>query len=373
MTERFDVVVVGAGMAGASLAAAIAPTARVLVIEAEERAGMHATGRSAALYAPSYGSGAIRVLTQASKAVLYAPPADPSAAPFVTPRPSLIVARAEQLAQLEAVWSADPATFDRMDGAEAERMVPVLRPGLVRAALIDRHSGDIDVDALHQAYLGAFRRAGGVLALHEPVVRLEAEAKGWRVVTASREIVGAVVVNAAGAWADRVASMAGLSPIGLRPKRRTAALVDAPAVDGVAAWPAVMDVGDRFYFKPDAGRLLVSPAEETDVEPHDAYADDEALAEGIERIAQLTTIEVTRAPRAWAGLRTFAPDRVPVIGFDSGASAPFFWLAGQGGYGIQTAPAIAALAAALLSGGPRPAFADDGLLAALSPSRVQPS
>jgi D-arginine dehydrogenase len=343
----------------------------VLVIEAEERAGMHATGRSAALYAPSYGAGPIRVLTQASKEVFYATPADPSAAPFVAPRPSLIVARAEQLTRLEATWSADPATFDRMDGSEAERMVPVLRPGLVRAALIDRHSGDIDVDALHQAYLRAFRQAGGVLALREPVIRLEPQAGGWRVVTAQREIVGAVVVNAAGAWADKVAVMAGLAPMGLRPKRRTAALVDAPAVDGFSGWPAVMDVGDRFYFKPDAGRLLVSPAEETDVEPHDAYADDEALAEGIERIAELTTIEVTRAPRAWGGLRTFAPDRVPVIGFDSASPAPFFWLAGQGGYGIQTAPAIAALASALLNGGVRPPFADDGLLRALTPSRFQ--
>ena len=371
MTERFDVVVIGAGMAGASLGAAIAPAARVLLIEAEERAGMHATGRSAALYAPGYGSGPIRVLTLASKAVFYAPPSDPSATPLVTPRPSLMVAKAEQGPRLEAIWKADPETFDPVDAATAERMVPVLRPGLVRSALIDRQSADIDVDALHQTYLRAFRRDGGAVALGEPVLGLHAVSGGWRVVTSQREIGATVVVNAAGAWADAVAASAGLDRIGLQPKRRTAALVDAPAVAGFADWPMVIDVEERFYFKPDAGRLLVSPAEETDVDPHDAYADDEALAEGIDRIAQLTTIEVTRAPRAWAGLRTFAPDRVPVIGFDPRAEAPFFWLAGQGGYGIQTAPAIAALAAAQILGLAAPTFSDRVLTDALSPERFR--
>jgi D-arginine dehydrogenase len=371
MTQRFDVVVIGAGMAGASLAAALSPTASVLLVESEERAGMHATGRSAALYAPGYGSGPIRALTLASKAVFYAPPPDRSALPFVTPRPSLMVARAEQGAQLEAIWKADPATFDRVDAATAERMVPVLRPGLVRSALMDRQSADIDVDALHQSYLRASRREGGALALSEPVVELHASSEGWRVVTSQQEIRAAVVVNAAGAWADTVAALAGLARIGLRPKRRTAALVDAPAVAGFSDWPMVIDAEERFYFKPDAGRLLVSPAEETDVEPHDAYADDEALAEGIERVAELTTIQVTRAPRAWAGLRTFAPDRIPVVGFDPRAEAPFFWLAGQGGYGIQTAPAIAALAASQLLGRPAPSFCDRALTDALSPARYR--
>jgi D-arginine dehydrogenase len=282
-----------------------------------------------------------------------------------------MVARAEQGARLEAVWKADPATFDRLDRRTAERMVPVLRPGLVQTALIDRQSADIDVDALHQSYLRTFRRFGGVLALREPVVGLRAAPGGWRVVTSDREILCAMVVNAAGAWADGVAAMAGLDRVGMRPKRRTAALVDAPAVAGFSDWPAVIDVDERFYFKPDAGRLLVSPAEETDVEPHDAYADDEALAEGIERIAQLTTIEVTRAPRAWAGLRTFSPDRLPVVGLAPQTPAPFFWLAGQGGYGIQTAPAIAALAASLILGRPAPDFADRALVGALSPARFR--
>jgi D-arginine dehydrogenase len=371
MTERFDVVVIGAGMAGASLAAAIAPAATVLLLESEDRAGMHATGRSAALYAPGYGSGPIRVLTLASKAVFHAPPTDAAAAPFVTPRPSLMVATAAQGARLEAVWRADPATFDRLDGATAERMVPVLRPGLVQSALIDRQSADIDVDALHQSYLRTLRQEGGLLTLGEPVVELHAASGGWRIVTPKRQIEAAMVVNAAGAWADTVAAMAGLDPIGLRPKRRTAALVDAPVVAGFSAWPMVIDADERFYFKPDAGRLLVSPAEETDVEPHDAYADDMALAEGIERIAELTTIEVVRAPRAWAGLRTFAPDRVPVVGLEPRSPAPFFWLAGQGGYGIQTAPALAALAASQVLGRTAPSFSDRALTEALSPARFR--
>jgi D-arginine dehydrogenase len=371
MTDRFDVVVIGAGMAGASLAAAIAPAATVLMLESEDRAGMHATGRSAALYAPGYGAGPIRVLTLASKGVFYAAPTDPAAAPFVTPRASLMVARAEQGDRLEAVWKADPATFDRLDGATAERMVPVLRPGLVQSALIDRQSADIDVDALHQTYLRTLRGEGGLLALGEPVIALRAESGSWLIVTSKRQIQAGVVVNAAGAWADTVAAMASLNPIGLRPKRRTAALVDAPVVAGFSEWPMVIDVDERFYFKPDAGRLLVSPAEETDVDPHDAYPDDMALAEGIERIAELTTIEVVRAPRAWAGLRTFGPDRIPVVGFDPRAEAPFFWLAGQGGYGIQTAPAIAALAASQILGRPAPEFCDGALTDALSPARYR--
>jgi D-arginine dehydrogenase len=372
MSESTDIVVIGAGMAGSSLAAHIAKTASVIVLEAEERPGMHATGRSAALYAPGYGNWAIRVLTRASEDTLRRGPSDSALAPFITPRNTLMVATVSQLPALAAMHASAPEVFSLLSGKEAEALVPVFRPGRVVAALGDYNSADIDVNALHQHYLRALRVAGGIVGTFEPPIAIEAEGSGWRVTTAVREIRCKVIVNAAGAWSDKVAVLAGVPTVGLQPKRRTAALIDAPAYLGFADWPVVIDIDERFYFKPDAGRLLISPAEETDVEPHDAFADDEALAEGVERIADLTTIQVTRAPRAWAGLRTFVPDRTPVIGFEPNWRAPFFWLAGQGGYGIQSAPAIAELACSLICGRPLPSFASEDLVRALSPSRFRP-
>ncbi len=207
----------------------------------------------------------------------------------------------------------------------------------------------------------------------EAPLAINAADGGWRVLTSRGEIQCNYLVDAAGAWADEIATMANVTPIRLSPRRRTAALVDAPDVVGFDQWPNVIDINDDFYFKPDAGKLLVSPAEETEVEPHDAYADDEALAEGLDRIMRLTTLTVKRAPRSWGGLRTFAPDRVPVIGFAPDSPAPFLWLAGQGGYGIQTAPAAAELAAYLINRGVRPSFADDALIMKLSPARFESS
>ncbi|MBV9693167.1 MAG: FAD-binding oxidoreductase [Alphaproteobacteria bacterium] len=367
-SDNFDVVILGGGMAGVSLAATLAPSCRVAVLEREPRPGMHATGRSAALYAPGYGAGPIRRLTKASAETFFAPNAE---VPLVRPRATLLVATDAQLPLLERMLADDPTLFERIDGAAAERLMPILRPGMVAAALLDRSSADIDVDALLQFYLRQLRARGGEIRTEAAPTALTAEDGGWTVSTAAGDLRGRVLVNAAGAWADEAAALAGIRPLGMSPMRRTAALVDAPAMEGFADWPAVIDIGETFYFKPDAGKLLVSPAEETACTPHDAYADDMALAEGIERIMQLTTLSVDRLPRSWAGLRTFAPDRVPVIGFSNHAPAPFFWLAGQGGYGIQTAPAAAMLAAWLIAGGERPDVADDALVAALAPARLE--
>ncbi|MFO6448324.1 NAD(P)/FAD-dependent oxidoreductase [Erythrobacter sp. NE805] len=367
MSENVDVIVVGAGMAGATVAAELVGAASVLLIEAETRPGHHATGRSAALYAPGYGGGPVRTLTLASHAALLQ--ADAQGRHFLKPRGGLFVATHAQAGSLAAMARSSGGTLAPLDAAETVAMVPILRPEAIAGGLDDSVAADIDVDLLQQSYLRRFQQGGGTLACDEALVSAEASGGGWRVRTTRREIGCGVLVNAAGAWADTVAGKAGLGPLGLQPKRRTAALVEPPTFPGFESWPAVIDIDERFYFKPDAGLLLVSPAEETDVEPHDAYADDMALAEGIERILGVASIAVTKAPRAWAGLRTFAPDRLPVIGGDPRSAPPFLWLAGQGGYGIQMAPAAARLAAALTLGGTLPDFASEAMLAEVSPTR----
>jgi D-arginine dehydrogenase len=341
----------------------------VILIEAEARPGHHSTGRSAAMFIETYGNAPVRALTRASRAHFFSPPPGFCEVPLVRPRPWVIAARADQAQSLAREAAENAGALEPLTAEEVRALVPVIRPGAVDAGLIDRSAADIDVDALHQGWLRAFRAAGGTLVTDARLDRLDPEAGGWRARAGGHEIACAVVVDAAGAWADQVAEIAGLGPIGLQPKRRTAALIDLPAGLDASAWPVVADADEAFYFKPDAGRLLLSPADETDVEAHDAFPDEIALAEAAQGLATMTTIEVTRRPRAWAGLRTFAPDRTPVVGFARDAAAPFFWLAGQGGYGIQTAPAMASLAAALAGGQARPSFADEGLIAALSPDR----
>jgi D-arginine dehydrogenase len=224
--------------------------------------------------------------------------------------------------------------------------VPILRPEASTAALYEAGAMDIDVDALHQGFLRRLRRQGGHLVADAPVTALTRAAGGWTAATPRGDFGAPIVVNAAGAWADRVAALAGLAPLGLQPKRRTAALIDGPDLD-FAGWPLVIDAGETVYFKPDAGRLLISPADETDTEPGDAQPDDLDVAIAADRIERLTTLVVRRIAHRWAGLRTFAADRTPVCGFDPRTEG-FFWLAGQGGYGIQTSPALAALAARLV-------------------------
>ena len=364
---NYDVLVIGGGMAGVSVGALVATTCRVAVLEREERPGMHATGRSAALYAPAYGSGATRRLTKASATMFRAPTA-PGDAPFLRPRATMLVATEAQRPALQALHDEEPTLFEWLDGAGVRARVPIFRTDGVAHALLDESSADIDVDALLHHYLRMLRRYGGALLTGAGPTAIAATPAGWQVETARGTVTAPVLVDAAGAWADEVATLAGARPVGLSPRRRTAALVDAPACAGFDRWPSVIDAAERFYFKPEAGKLLVSPAEETEVEPHDAYADDQALAEGIDRIMRLTTLAVERMPRSWAGLRTFAADRLPVIGFATDAPG-FFWLAGQGGYGIQTAPAAAELAASLILKAPLPNFADDALVAALSPGR----
>jgi len=369
----FDFIVVGAGMAGASVAAALASSARVALIEAERHPGFHATGRSAALFAPNYGSASFRALTRASAAFLRSPPEGFSPQPLLHARGALYLARADQLERLQATLGEMRAADGRLQVLSVEAAlakVPRLRPGYLAAALYEPDVYDIDVAALLQGFLRRGKTLGVQLHVGCRCSALEWRDGAWRLQLNGETLAAPVLVNAAGAWADELATACGAPPLGLQAMRRTAALIDAPEGVTVDAWPVVFDVDEQFYFKPDAARLLISPAEEEPHPPGDVYAEDLMVAVGIERIEAALDLEVRRVGHSWAGLRTFAPDRDPVIGFD-GSVPTLFWCAGQGGYGIQSAPACAQLAAALARGEAVPApIAAEGVTAeVVSPAR----
>jgi D-arginine dehydrogenase len=353
----FDFLVVGSGIGGASVAASLAAKASVALVERETAHGYHTTGRSAALYAASYGNEAIRAITRASRAFFDNPPEGFAAHPILSPRGCLYIARQDQLASLQALCDGSLASgvpVERIGEAEARGFCPVLRPGYVVQAGYEPTAMDIDVDALHQGYLRQVRTLGGDIRLEAELVGLERVGGAWAARLANGETLTAkVVIDAAGAWADRVASLAGAKPVGLTPLKRTAVLLDEPPGVISRGWPAVIDADEQFYFKPEAGKILASPADETPSEPHDAFSDEMDVAICIDRVQQAADIPVRRVGRSWAGLRTFAPDRIPVIGCDPVVEG-FFWLAGQGGYGVQTAPAAGRLAAALAMGEPLP-------------------
>jgi D-arginine dehydrogenase len=368
-----DVLIVGAGMAGCALAAHLAGAGRsVALVEAESHVGYHSTGRSAAVFSQTYGGPVIRALSSASRDAFLDPPAGFADQPLTRPRGQLYVADAASQAALDAFGrQADVAAVTRrLSGAQARALAPVLRPEAVVAGLFEPGARDIDVDGVQQAYLRKVRAAGGRLLLDAKVTGLDHGPSGWRVRTSRGELRSEIVVNAAGAWSGEVAALAGACALDLQPRQRTAILVDAPDGFDIASWPFVVDAAERFYFKPDAGALLVSPADETPVPPSDAQPEEMDVAVAVDRLEQATTIQVRRVRHRWAGLRTFAPDRAPVIGFDPAAPG-FFWLAALGGYGIQTAPAVGELAAGLLTSGEMGArFTDLGIGPAdLAPAR----
>jgi D-arginine dehydrogenase len=373
MAEPCDVLIIGAGIAGASLAASLPAGLRVTLIEREAQPGYHSTGRSAALFSQIYGNAAIRALSRASRPFLFEPPAGFALSPLVAPRGALYIARRDQRASFEAMAALpDVAAGARIvDPAEAKRLSPLLRDGYVGHALYEEDARDIDVNALHQAYLRRFRLGGGRLLLDSGIGALERIGSSWRAITPAGPVVSPIVVNAAGAWADGVGAMAGAAPIGLSPRRRTAVLVESPPDPAVAASAMTIDIDERFYFKPDAGLLLLSPADETPVDACDAMPEEIDVAVAIDRVERATTLKVRRVRGKWAGLRSFVADRGPVVGFDPGLPG-FFWLAGQGGYGIQTAPAMGRLAAALVGGEEVPAdLVDFGLDASqVAPGRL---
>lgn len=345
MVIEADVAVIGAGMAGVSVAHELAGDHDVVLLEQENQPAYHTTGRSAAMFLESYGGPEIRALTAASR------PLYEAAGDLLTPRPLLWVAPADQLDRLDALAAAQP-TLARLDPAGAASRCGALRTDWVAGALLEENASEIDVLGLHQYYLGGARRRGASVLVGAALLGGRHRGGRWQLDTAAGPVTATAVVNAAGAWGDRVAAALGVPPLGLRPLRRTAAVARATAVD--RAWPLIADVGETFYFRPEGAGVLVSPADETPSEPCDARPDDLDVALAVERVNEATTLELRSVLTAWAGLRTFAPDRKPVAGADPAAPG-LFWLAGQGGYGIQIAPALGRLAAAAVTGGDVPA------------------
>ncbi|MDM7955027.1 FAD-binding oxidoreductase [Blastomonas sp.] len=346
----YDVVIIGAGIAGASLAAEIAPHCRVVIAEAEDRPGYHATGRSAAFWAESYGGPKVQPLTTASGPWLQSPPPGYGDRSFLAPRGALTLARADELHLLdafEADFDGSGVRMERRGRAALEAMVPGLAPDIV-AGSFEPDCRDIDVGALHQTYLAAARRAGAAIALRSPLIRAERDDGVWTLSLGIERVSATYLVNAAGAWADRVAERAQVRPLGVQPFRRTV-LQLRTAPQPPADLPLTLGVRGDYYFKPEAGRLWLSPHDETPEDPADTAPDELDMAIAIHRFGEVVDWTIEAVEHRWAGQRSFAPDRLPLIGFASDCPS-FFWFAGQGGFGIQTAPAAAKLAAAILLG-----------------------
>jgi D-arginine dehydrogenase len=348
---RFDIALIGAGMAGASLAAEIAGRASVLLIEAEPHPGYHSTGRSAAFWSESYGGPLVQPLTTASGPFLRDPPADFHDRSFLRPRGALHIARedgAPALSAMKETFANSAVSLERVDAAQLQAIVPGLRSGW-HEGVYEPSCADIDVGALHAAYLAQARRRGAELVTDARLASASRSAAGWTLETSRGRFEAAIIVDAAGAWADEVAATAGIRPVGIQAYRRTIAQlrVSPPASPDL---PLVIDALGRFYFKPEAGgRLWLSPHDETACPPCDAAAEEIDVALAIDRLQQVVDWAIEAVEHKWAGLRSFAPDRLPVIGFERGRD-DFFWFAGQGGFGIQTAPAAAKLAGGLLLG-----------------------
>ncbi len=372
-----DFLIIGGGIAGISAAARLSHLGSVTLLEAEPVLGHHASGRSAALFEPRYGLAPVVALSLASEA--HHRHADGG---VLSPRGMMIVARADE-AEIFAE-DVEVMALERITPAEAQAIVPILNLKAVALAAVADHAWDIDTDRLIQNFLREARghgariltdaRVTGItrdarvtgIARDAQVTGIARDAGGWTVTSAAGSHSGRVLVNAAGAWVDGIARMAGVQPLGHQPHRRSMARIPAPGGHDLGRWPMIFGAGEGWYCKPDAGALIVSPAEEHPMGPHDAWADEMVLAEGLARYEAMVTEPVTRVIANWAGLRTFAPDRVPVIGRDPRVP-DFFWLAGQGGYGFQTAPAASQLAADLIAG--RAPSLDAATVAALSPAR----
>jgi D-arginine dehydrogenase len=369
-----DFLVIGSGIAAASLGYFLAPHGRVTLLERESQPGYHSTGRSAALFLASYGTEQVRALTRASRAFLDAPPAGFADLPILSPRGALFAATPEQADLLDehcALLASMSPQSQRLSRDQTLALVPVLRPELLLGGALEPDASDIDVHALHQGYLKGLRRHGGTLVCDAEVTHVQRHGSEWTVQAGGREYRAPLLANAAGAWCDVVARMAGVRPIGLQPKRRSAFIFAPPTGLDVSRWPSVVGADESWYFKPDAGMLLGSPANADPVDAQDVMPEELDIALGIHRIQTHTTLQIRRPTRTWAGLRSFVADGDLVGGFD--AQVPgFFWVAAQGGYGIQTSAAMGQACAALLRGEALPQqLADFGLTPAmLSPARL---
>lgn len=351
--QSCDFLVIGAGIAGAYAGDALAGLGSVVILEMEDRPGYHTTGRSAAIYSETYGNRTIRALTTASKEFFGDPPDGFTEVPLVTPRGALHIGRKDQQAAVNTAFRENSGIVHNLRLLDQESilsLVPVVRPEMCFAGYLEPDCHDIDVDALHQGFLKSCRRQGGELKANAEAVEIKSMPSGWEVKTRSDTFSCGVVVNAAGAWADGIAEMAGLRAVHLSPLRRTALIFDPNLDLPFENWPLVVSIDEGFYFKPAAGLMMATPGDEIESPPCDAQPDEIDIAAAIDRLQAATTLRITRITRKWAGLRTFAPDRAPVIGPDP-ENEKFFWAAGQGGYGMQTAPAIQANISALMNSG----------------------
>jgi D-arginine dehydrogenase len=371
MTVTVDFLVVGGGIAGAAAAFELSAHGSVVLLERESVAGYHTTGRSAALYTEAWEKGIWRGLAIASRGFLENPPPDFADFPLLSSLPVLIVGREDQRQLVEGVAADASRDLEmRLIGeAEALDVCPVLRPGYVSQAILETGSRAIDVDALHQGYLRGARRRGAIVELGRKAEVTQRTQGEWRIVAGQYEYRSAIVVNAAGAWCDEVAQQAGVAPVGLVPKRRTAFTFGAPADIDLGTMPMVIDVAEQFYFKPEVGQFMGSLAEATPMEPHDVRPEEIDVARAIERIEAATTLEIRHVRRAWAGLRSFVADELPVVGEDPDGRG-FFWLAGQGGAGIMTSSALARLVTGLIVDGTVPRDLSD---LGLRPEQLAPS
>ncbi len=344
-----DIAVIGAGMAGATAAAFLSTDRRVALIEAEEVAGYHTTGRSAAIWIQNYGPPDVRALTRLSRSFYQAPPAGFAAVPLIRQRSVLTLASEVQMPDLQQVLSAAQG-MRRVTVQQAHALVPALRPNYLAGAAIEQDAFDLDVAVIHQGFLRMLKTNGGVLGLRNRAGRIERRDAVWQIDTATGTTFHApVVVNAAGAWGDLIAVLAGVAPLGLQPRRRTAAIIDPSPFD-VSDWPMIVDVAEGWYARPEARtRLMVSPADATPTHPHDVRPEEIDVAVGIDRMQQALDIPVRRVDHSWAGLRTFTPDGSLAFGWDPRVDG-FFWCVGQGGYGIQTAPAAGRFVADMVLG-----------------------
>ncbi len=370
---KYDVAVIGAGIAGAAVAANLAASKSVVVIERESHPGYHATGRSAALFSEVYGNDVVRKLSIAGRPFLADPPNGFSTSPILTPRGAMHVGTSADLEVLDRLYESAHhlvPSVRRLDSREVRERVPVLRTESVAGGVIEPDAMDIDTNELLQAYLRQIRQRDGRILVDAEVLGLTRGGAGWILETRAGKVEAGIVVNAGGAWADDIARMAGARPVGLIPKRRTVFVFTPPSDIDVRTWPLVIGARENFYFKPDAGNLLVSPADETPSRPMDAQAEELDVAIAADRLMSATSLEVRHIQHRWAGLRTFTADKTPVSGFDPEIEG-FLWHAGQGGYGFQTAPGMGSYTAALAMGKPIPANLQDlGLTdQALSPAR----
>jgi D-arginine dehydrogenase len=375
MTRCVDFIVIGAGMAGASAAWALSGEASVILLERESQSGYHTTGRSAAVFTEIYGNAAIRALTVASGPFFGFPPQGFSDVPLWSPRPLIMLARQDQMEALRQLHEAAVAlvpTIRMIDAAEVLGRVPVLRSDYVAGGLLEEASCDLDVNAIHMGFLRGARARGATTVNKAEVISISRSGETWTVTTTAGEFTAKVIVNAAGAWADEIAALAGAAPIGLTPMRRTAFTFSFGEPQDSEHWPSIIDISEEFYFKPESGKFLGSPADETPSPPCDAQPEELDIAIAIDRIGSACNVSIRTLHSKWAGLRSFVADRTPVVGYDDAAPG-FFWLAGQGGYGIQTAPAMAQLAVALARHEPFPAEIEAlGVTqAALAPGRLR--